>query len=213
MSATTEKPAHGTWELAVLSCLSEKPMHPYEIQRLLRQRRKDEVLVLKRGSLYHAIKRLLASEFIEAIATTRDSLRPERTTYRITPTGEQALISWLREMIAVPRRETSEFTASISFLVHLTPPDAIMQLEERARRLEAEVAAIGVVISGAIARVMRINLLESEYLRAMLEAERQWVRGLVDDLRRGRLTWNLREMLANVHSAKPPKHRTKESKS
>ena len=188
-------------------------MHPYEIQRLLRERRKDEVLVLKRGSLYHAIKRLLASGFIEVVATTRDSRRPERTTYRITAAGEQGLISWLREMIAVPRRETSEFMASISFLVHLPPEDAIVQLEERARRLEADVADIGVAMSAAIARVQRINLLESEYLRAMLEAERQWVVGLVAELHAGHLTWNLHEILAKVRSAKQETRRTKESKS
>ena len=33
-------------------------MHPYEMQRLIRERHKDDVLDLKRGSLYHAIDRL-----------------------------------------------------------------------------------------------------------------------------------------------------------
>jgi DNA-binding PadR family transcriptional regulator len=46
------------WDVAVLACLRERPMHPYEIQRVLRTRRKDDVLVLKRGSLYEAIARL-----------------------------------------------------------------------------------------------------------------------------------------------------------
>ncbi len=205
-----EGSSHGIWEIAVLSCLRERPMHPYEIQRLLRLRRKDEVLVLKRGSLYHAIKRLLDSGFIEVIATTRDSRRPERTTYRITEAGGQGLETWLREMIAIPRRETSEFMASISFLIHLSPPDAMVQLEERARRLEVEVADIGVRISYAVARVLRINLLESEYLRAMLEAERQWVLGLVEELRGGQLSWNLEEILAKVRSAEKETRQTKE---
>ena len=77
-------------------------MHPYEMQRLLRERHKDELLVLKPGSLYHAISRLLRSQLIEAGETTRNGRRPERTTYRITPEGDAELIRWLRQMIAVP---------------------------------------------------------------------------------------------------------------
>ena len=48
----------GIWEIAVLGTLRDAPMHPYQMQRLLRHRHKDEILALKRGSLYHAIGRL-----------------------------------------------------------------------------------------------------------------------------------------------------------
>ena len=46
------------WDVAVLAFLHEAPMHPYQMQQLLRLRHKDEILALKRGSLYHAIARL-----------------------------------------------------------------------------------------------------------------------------------------------------------
>jgi len=62
--------------LAVMNLLLERPMHPYEIQRLLRQRHKDELLVLKRGSLYHAINRLLQAGLIETVSTGRAGRRP-----------------------------------------------------------------------------------------------------------------------------------------
>src|SRR5213082_2812156 len=83
------------WELAVLSLLRERPMHPYEILRLLKERHKDDVLVLKRGSLYNAIRRLEGAQFIEALETTRNGRRPERTTYRLTEAGERGLTDWL----------------------------------------------------------------------------------------------------------------------
>jgi len=76
------------WDLAVLCFLRERPMHPYEMQRLLLDRHWDEVLVLKRGSLYHAIRRLVSSKLIKIVGTSRDGKRPERTTYQITPAGE-----------------------------------------------------------------------------------------------------------------------------
>ncbi|MGA7413607.1 MAG: hypothetical protein WBW33_24240, partial [Bryobacteraceae bacterium] len=60
---------HNLWELAVLAFLAEKPMHPYEMQRLLGERHKDELLILKRGSLYHAINRLLELALIDPQGT------------------------------------------------------------------------------------------------------------------------------------------------
>ena len=62
-----ENSNQGLWELAVLCCLKEDPMHPYEIQRVLKERKKDEVLALKKGSLYHAIGRLLKAGLIDEL--------------------------------------------------------------------------------------------------------------------------------------------------
>jgi len=194
--------SHGLWELAVLCLLREAPMHPYEMKRVLWARHKNEVLVLKKGSLYHAIERLLHGQLITAAETSRDGRRPERTTYRITQEGEQELGRWLREMIATPRREPSEFMACVSFLLFLTPEEAIAQLEQRAQRLEEEVATIGVVIAALIDRITRVNLLESEYLRTMRQAELTWVRGLIADLRSGALAWDLEKIFAAIRAAK-----------
>src|SRR5450432_1850226 len=91
-----------TWELAVLAFLREGPMHPYEIQRLLKERHKDELLDLKRGSLYHAINRLLKLGLIQPVGTERDGLRPERTTYRATAAGRATLLRWVRAILSLP---------------------------------------------------------------------------------------------------------------
>ena len=78
----------GLWEIAVLALLRERPMHPYEMQRLLKERHTEDLLPLKRGSLYHAIDRLVKSGLIEAVETTREGNRPQRTTYRLADGGE-----------------------------------------------------------------------------------------------------------------------------
>jgi DNA-binding PadR family transcriptional regulator len=190
----------GIWEIAVLALLREGPMHPYQMQRLLRLRHKDEILALKRGSLYHAIGRLLKAELIAVEATGREGRRPERTTYRVTDGGVEALADGLRRMVAEPRRESSEFMASMSFLVYLPPPAAAERLEERALRLEAEIAAHTAGLAGASTFLPRIHLVESEYLIAMLKAELAWVRGLAHDLRSGSIDWDLDQILAHTQS-------------
>ena len=185
----------GIWEITVLSLLRESPMHPYQMQRLLRDRHKDEILVLKRGSLYHAIGRLVRAELIRAKDVTRNGRRPERTTYAITAAGRREFISALRGIIAIPHRESSEFMAAMSFLVHLTPAEATPRLEERCLRLEKQIAEYNGVLETVSERVARINLVESEYLVAMLEAELAWIRGLINEINSSKLTWDLKTIL------------------
>lgn len=201
MTQEARKP-RSHWEVAVLAFLRERPMHPYEMQRLLRERRKDELLALKRGSLYHAINRLARGGLIGAVETSREGGRPERTTYRLTPAGERELLETLRGMVAELRAGPSEFFAGLSFLVYLTPEDAAEQLRERARRIDTEIESLTTSCRRALRHaVARINLLEEEYLLEMWQAERQWLTGVLEDLHAGRLTWNLDEMLAGARSA------------
>ena len=190
---------YGIWELALLSLLRERPMHPYEIQRLLGERRKDDVLVLKRGSLYHAIKRLAGTGLIEAQKTSREGRRPERTTYAITAAGRRVLPGWLRDFLAQPLRETSVFMGAVSFLFHLTPPEAILGLRNRADLLKNEIAAIDARLAEALPRIGRIHLVELEYARTMQAAELAWVKELVADLSAGRLKWDWDKIMKAAH--------------
>jgi DNA-binding PadR family transcriptional regulator len=201
----------GIWEIAVLALLREAPMHPYQMQRLLRDRHKDEILALKRGSLYHAIARLLRAGLIAVEATSREGRRPERTTYRITRAGRGELQSALRKIVAMPRRESSEFMAAMSFLVHLTPAEAVEQLSERVRRLREQIDGIAAGLVAAPRFVERINLVESEYLLAMLRAELDWITALEDDIRKGKLKWNAEHIFNNVRAHREAAHQEKQS--
>jgi DNA-binding PadR family transcriptional regulator len=192
----------GLWELAVLCCLREEPMHPYEVQRVLTERKKDQVLALKKGSLYHAIGRLQRAELIQPVETSRSGRRPERTTYRITESGTAALIRSLREFIAHLRPEPSEFTASLSFLVYLQPAQAAQELEARTTELEQQIGRFDEALRILSPRIGRINMIETEYARAMRQAELAWVRQVLEDMRARRLTWDLEAILEAVRSAR-----------
>lgn len=200
----------GIWEIAVLALLREAPMHPYQMRRLLQRRHKDEILALKRGSLYHAIGRLERDGLINAKSTERDGRRPERTTYCITPEGKKSFTAILRKLIATPRREPSEFMAAMSFLVHLTPAEATPRLEDRMRTLEATIAQIESDLAAAQPFVDRINLIESEYLLAMQRADLDWTRNLAEQIRTRELDWDLKTILENARSERDAADRTEE---
>jgi DNA-binding PadR family transcriptional regulator len=189
------------WALTVLCLLRQGPMHPYEMQRLIRERRKDKFLDLKRGSLYHAIGRLSAAGLIEAVATMREGRRPERTVYRLTYAGRDELVAWLRELLATPVHEPSQFFVAVSLLVYLPPTDVLEQLGQRAARLEAEIAGLDASLRELVPRIGRLVVLEIEYTRAMRQAELVWVQSLIAQLQTRSLWWEPEELLRMVAAA------------
>ena len=100
---TGSKSSRNLWCLTVLCLLREGPRHPYEMQRLIRERHKDDFLQLKPGSLYHAIERLAKAGLIEEMETSREGRRPERTVYRLTECGDVEALAWLRGLLSKPR--------------------------------------------------------------------------------------------------------------
>jgi DNA-binding PadR family transcriptional regulator len=178
--------------LVVLALLYEAPMHPYRMQQLIKERGKDEVVnVRQRASVYQTIDRLHRLGLIVPREITREEKWPERTVYELTDEGRRTFRDWMNEALSTRAREFPEFPVAVSLLGLLTPEEALRQLETRVAALEDEVARIDSQFSGAVAEGLpRLFLLETEYQRATLEAELEWVRTVVDDLRTGRLTWS-----------------------
>jgi len=177
------------WSLTVLCLLLEQARHPYEMQRVIRERHNDEFLDLKRGSLYHAIERLLRAGLIAELETSREGKRPERTVYQITPQGEREVLDWLREMIAKPERETSSFYAALSFAGHLTCEEVKDQLRLRAKQLECALVSLEAVLTKFCPQLPRVFLLEAEYSLEMRRAELGWARAIADEIESGTLAW------------------------
>lgn len=190
--------------MVVLAQLVEEPMHVYRMQQLIRERGKDTVVnVAQRNSVYQTVERLERAGLVEVAGTDRQAGRPERTVYRITPAGRETLQEWLHTMLSTPAREFPEFPAALAFLPVLAPGTVAALLRDRAERLEQALADVDDGRAAAAA-VPRLFLLEDEYRANQLRAELDWVRGLVDDLESGELTWDeawIREVAAALEGA------------
>jgi DNA-binding PadR family transcriptional regulator len=114
--------------LAVLICLYERPMHPYEVATTLRRRHKDDSVRLNYGSLYAVVASLEGRGLIEAGEVQRDGRLPERTVYRITDAGRIEAHDWLAELVSTPVKEYPAFEAGLSFLPALEPDEARARL-------------------------------------------------------------------------------------
>jgi DNA-binding PadR family transcriptional regulator len=183
---TTKRKIHNPLALAVLACLTEHPMHPYEMATTLRERGKDQSIKLNYGALYTVVEALQQHGLIVAQETEREGRRPERTVYHLTETGRLELIDWISELISRPVKEYTQFEAGLSLIPVLPPEDAAALLTQRSGRLEMEIVQKRSLLRLDAERgVARLHLIESEYLLAMHEAELAWTRQFAEVIRSG----------------------------
>ncbi|HET6949926.1 MAG TPA: PadR family transcriptional regulator [Acidimicrobiales bacterium] len=174
--------------LAVLSCLAERPMHPYEMAQTMRSRAKHESIRLNYGSLYGVVEGLEKRGLIEAVETRQEGRRPQRTVYAITEAGKVEMNEWLADLVAVPVKEYLQYEAALAELPGLPPDEAVPLLEQRCLALELTLDQLEATYESATKRgIPRLYMIESEYQMALLRAELAFTRMLVADIVGGNL--------------------------
>jgi DNA-binding PadR family transcriptional regulator len=171
--------------LAVLTLLAEKPMHPYEMSGTLRERAKEQSIKLNYGSLYSVVESLVRHRLIEVLEVVREGKRPERTIYAITDAGRIEFVDWLTELLAMPVKEYLQFEAALSLMPTLAPAEVVRLLETRLVRLDTEIAATdGVLAKLTDEGMSSLWLVEVDYMQVMRRAERDFVSGLIEKIKK-----------------------------
>lgn len=175
--------------LAVLSLLTERPMHPYEMSSVMRERELSAVIKLSQSSLYSVIETLHREGWIVPVETQREGRYPERTIYTTTDAGRVELIDWLHSLIRQPATEYTQFAAGLAFLGHLSPTEAATLLEEHTCYLQEQISNIRSTIEKAHQfGVDRLFLVEDSYTLTLLEAKLSFVQQLIQEINDGTLT-------------------------
>jgi DNA-binding PadR family transcriptional regulator len=171
--------------LSLLTLLMQRPMYPYEMASMLRERGKDNAIKINWGSFYTVVQNLEKYGFIEAVEVAREGRQPERTTYRITDAGRQELKDWLRELLSVPEREHTRFEAALGESAILPPDELIDLLRQRLAALEEANGRLQAELDTARTQIPRLFLIESEYYLTQLRAGEEWVRALLKEFTDG----------------------------
>lgn len=176
--------------VAILALLGERDMHPYEMLQLLRERREDELVKVRPGSLYHGVERLLRDDLIEEVGTDREGNRPERTTYRLTACGRGALDQWVDEHLGQVENSYPSLPLALAEVHTLTPQRVRERLAQRLVTLEQQIDGFRrdreVV---AERKVPPVYVVAPEYRLAMCRAERDFVAALIHRIGSLELTW------------------------
>ncbi|HKN55670.1 MAG TPA: helix-turn-helix transcriptional regulator [Amycolatopsis sp.] len=176
--------------IAVLELLHEKPMHPYEMAQLMRERYVDTRVNVKAGSLYHTVERLQGSGYIEVVDTQRDGRRPERTVYGMTEAGRDAFVERARQLLGDVVLEYPAYLSGLAVVDDLDKETVLLELEHRITRLRAAVAADRVVLERLESdKTPEIYWLDWRYSTDRRAFELEWTERLFEDLGTGRITF------------------------
>jgi len=169
--------------LAVLSYLTMRPMHPYELSRTLRDNGDARSIKFNHGSLYMVVQQLAKAGFIAEVETSREGQRPERTVYAITDAGRREARDWLSELISEPEHEYPHFVTALSLVAALPPGEVVPLLRARLEALAGQRAEIQGMIDSSLSQgVPRLFLVEEEYRLALLDAESAFVERLIAEI-------------------------------
>ena len=176
--------------LAVMSYLSQQPMHPYELGRTLREHGDARSIKFNHGSLYMVVGQLAKAGYITELETSREGQRPERTVYALTDAGRAEFSDWLRELVAEPQQEYPHFVAALSMIAALPPGEVVALLRERLARLHEARAEIRSLIDTTLANgVPELFLVEEQYRLALLVAETEFVEEFIGKITSPQTGW------------------------
>jgi DNA-binding PadR family transcriptional regulator len=184
--------------LAVLSYLTQRPMHPYELSRTLRENDDVRSIKFNHGSLYMVVGQLARAGFIAELETSREGQRPERTVYTLTDAGRRELHDWLSELVEQPQHEYPHFVAALSLIAALPPGEVLTLLRHRLDRLAAQRAEIrGHVDSLVSGGLHPLFLVEEEYRLALLDADSAFTEQFIGQITHPETGWG--QLWAQFH--------------
>lgn len=180
--------------VVVLALLREGEMHPYEMLRVLRQRRKDRVVAIANGTFYHTVSRLEAAGLLAEVGVDRAGNRPERTTYALTPAGHAGVDEWVRREL--PRIDRpSEFRVALAEAHNLPRDEVVALLAARRELVSAELAAYRDSVARTHARGIPAQfVIDLHRDEALLAADLAWLDDLLLRLNGRRIPWGSSEI-------------------
>ena len=161
--------------------------HGYQIRSDLEASGAHEWSTATSGSIYHALKSMTTQGLLRMHDTgPSDAGGPPRTEYELTPQGEDAFFTMLRDALSSRDPRLDLFTAAVGHLDDLSRDEAIALLRIRADAMDAWQASITAHIPpgtdldtwGPIGEVLRLWLHTAE-------TRAEWTRRLIRRLEDG----------------------------
>ena len=177
------RPSLTAADLVVLSLLTERSMHGYELIAEVARQEVSDWAPVSRAHVYYALKKLERLGLLTRAEDVRSASGPDRVVYAPSPAGRVALTEELAREAWVTQRSVAPFTTWMGLSIHARPADAREQLARRRAFLEAEIgkeqATLAAIRADTGQRVRVAAAMVDLYLR-QLEIELAWIDGVVD---------------------------------
>ncbi|MEK3789842.1 PadR family transcriptional regulator [Paenibacillus sp. FSL K6-1230] len=121
----------------ILGSLYYRELHPYEIKKKIMEAT-DNKMNITDGNLYYNFEALLKKDYIRKSETVQSENRPEKTTYRITEAGQEALKEGIYAAFKNPKSIESLF-APMLFIELVDIQRLIFFIQEIITELEKDI--------------------------------------------------------------------------
>ena len=168
-------------ELAVLSLLSEKPRHGYDIEAQIEDRGMRDWTDIGFSSIYAILKKLEKKGWVEAEYAQSVGQGAPRKVYRITTSGLEAQLSAVIEALSNPGRHNSSLLLGLSNLPVISKDQALEALGQYGMALEAR---LGQLLMRADEQQPLPDFVEAmfDYSTAMIATELAWLNEYIQKL-------------------------------
>ncbi|MDQ6419904.1 PadR family transcriptional regulator [Paenibacillus sp. LHD-117] len=176
-------------KLLVLGLMMEQDRHPYDIRQTIKARNWHVTFNVRDGSLYYAVDQLREEGMIEAAEVVQISgqNRPDKTIYRITDKGREALNRMLNKQLGETAFPQHPVLPALPFIRHGDRDRTLRHLESQLTACKERIAlmeSVQKLKEGALPRGS-IHLLRG-ILKFSL-AEKEWLDEIIAEARNGRL--------------------------
>jgi DNA-binding PadR family transcriptional regulator len=163
-----------------------QPVHGYDVRRELISWRVDQWANVAPGSIYNALKSMTRDGLLEVVGTDQVGGRPERTTYRLTPEGENEFQSLLREGLWAVLPALDPLMPPLCFLPAMRREELIAALKHRVTQVRGHLEHLDFMIA-ELPNVTTPEHVKELYrlAAARAAAEIPWAEQLLARLERG----------------------------
>ncbi len=165
-------------DLVVLSMLTERPMHGYELWAELERRQVAKWASITRTQVYYSLRKLEGAGHIDTVDDGDESLGPERRVYHPTDGGRRLLSDQLAHAKWAVQRPPDPFLTWLVLSWQARPRDFAAQIARRrkfvAKQIDDDKAALEAIIAETsptsdAAMIVRLGLRQFEVELAWLD--------------------------------------------
>ena len=171
----------------VLSLLTERPMHGYELNQELERREVQDWAGVSRPQVYYSLKKLADRGYVHPVAPGSDdpALGPEKATFASSAAGRRALAGALARPDWAVQRPPPPFLTWLALSTHAGKPVVRQQVRRRRGFLEQELAkerATLKAIKADSGEMVKVAALMVTLTVRQFESELAWLKDVENEL-------------------------------
>lgn len=173
-----------TSDLVILSLLAERPMHGYEVNATLVDRKIRDWAPVSRPQIYYSVDKLTRLRLVRIAAEDTASAGPERRVFETTPLGRERLADALESSRWVHTRLHQPFLIWLALSWQARPRMLAKQLNRRKKFLEQRLADERATLKDVLAEVGHPYHEAVWMLQLLIEqsaSELRWVQRIVEE--------------------------------